>query len=73
MIEKGMGMDYCKECRAWLPDKDGRSGQCRRKAPTKVYGGQEAVGVGLKWKSYEGWPKTAPDEWCLEFVEQRSE
>ena len=62
-------MSYCKECRAWVPEKDGKSGECRRKAPTKVYSGIEAVGVGLTMKSYKGWPKTAPDEWCLEFVE----
>ena len=67
-------MAYCKECRAWVADTKGKSagtsGQCRRKAPTKVYSGVEQVGVGLTKKSYDGWPKTAPDEWCLEFVEQ---
>lgn len=65
-------MTCCRECRAWIPDAEGkskgRSGQCRRKAPTKVYSGNEQVGVGLTKKSYDGWPKTAPDEWCLEFV-----
>ena len=62
-------MTYCKECRAWVPDKKGASGECRRKAPTKVYSGIEQAGVGLTKKRYEGWPKTARDEWCLEFVE----
>jgi hypothetical protein len=70
VIEKGVVMPCCKECRAWVPDEKGKSGQCRRKAPTKVYSGTEYVGVGLKMKSYEGWPETAADEWCLEFVEQ---
>ncbi len=63
-------MPYCKECRAWVPAEKDESGQCRRKAPTKVYSGREYVGVGLKMKSYEGWPETAADEWCCEFVEQ---
>jgi hypothetical protein len=52
--EKGVVMPYRNECRAWVPDEKGKSGQCRRKAPTKVYSGTEYVGVGLKMKSYEG-------------------
>ena len=65
-------MSHCRECHAWLPDKRGKSGDCRRKAPTKVFSGVENVGVGLTKKSYDGWPQTAPDEWCLEFVERPS-
>jgi hypothetical protein len=70
VIEKGVVVTHCKECRAWLPDEKSNSGECRRKAPTKVYSGIEQAGVGFTKKSYEGWPRTAPDEWCLEFVEQ---
>ncbi len=57
----------CKNCASW--QRDGADGICRRKAPQSI-----PIAVTKETKEITlAWPRTNPEEWCMQFVEWISE